>query len=89
MRGLILVMVVLMPTMAAGQEAGGAPGKQYEALAAQLKAAMEVWSKQFDAFGNLNSPEAPSRRGTVTGPAGRSPRVSSRWPSCIPGTRRR
>ena len=43
MRGLILVMVVLLPTMAAGQEAGGTPRKQYEALAAQLKAAMDVW----------------------------------------------
>jgi thiol-disulfide isomerase/thioredoxin len=58
MRGLILGMMVLVPSMAAGQEAGRTAGEQYEALAAQFKAAMQAWEKQFNLAGDRNAPEA-------------------------------
>jgi hypothetical protein len=58
MRGLMLGMIVLMPSMAAGQEAGQTAREQHEALAAEFKAAMEVWEKQFDVACDRNAPEA-------------------------------
>ncbi len=58
MRGAILGMIVLVPSMAAGQEAGRTAKQQYEALAAEFKAASDAWGKQFDLAGERNSPEA-------------------------------
>jgi hypothetical protein len=59
MRGVILGLIVTVPSMAAGQEPGPSAKEQYEALAAQYKAAMDTWERQFDAFGDRNAPEAP------------------------------
>jgi hypothetical protein len=58
MRGVIVAMAVLVPSMGAGQDAGRPAKEDFEAVAAQYKAAMDGWAKLFDSAGQINSPEA-------------------------------
>jgi peroxiredoxin len=59
MRAVIAGLMVLVPSLAAGQEANRPAGEQYQVLAAQFKAAMQAWERQFDGAGERNAPEAP------------------------------
>lgn len=58
MRGAMLGMVVLVPSIVVGQEADRPAAPQYEALAAAYKAAMDGWNKQFNIADDRNAPEA-------------------------------
>lgn len=59
MRGVFLGLIVLVPSLVAGQDAGRTAREQYEALVEQFKAASDAWDKQFGSAGQRNSPEAP------------------------------
>ncbi len=58
MRGVILGLIVVVPSMAAGQEPGRTAREQYEGLAAEFKAAMDTWEKRFNLVADRNAPEA-------------------------------
>lgn len=58
MRGVIVGMVVLVPSIVMGQEADRPASEQYEALALAYKAAMDGWDKRFDIVADAKAPEA-------------------------------
>lgn len=57
MRGVIVGLVVLIPSIVRGQEADRPARAQYEDLALTFKAAMDGWSKQFNLEDDRNAPE--------------------------------
>jgi hypothetical protein len=57
MRGVILGMIALVPSLSAGQEPGRTAKEEYEALAAEFKAAMDGWQRGFNLEDDRNAPE--------------------------------